>query len=55
MEDDYPICIMEAENDIIWSNEYLYRKETYFNNPETSFIKFTEEDYQGGLFDGIPF
>ena len=52
MEYDESICCMEAEQDLIWTKEYLYKRE-YF--PKKSDIEFKPEDFGGGMFEGIPF
>jgi hypothetical protein len=42
MEDyENSLCCMDAEQDIIWTKGYLYKKEKY---PKTSFLKPDEID-----------
>lgn len=50
------LCCLEAENDIIWTKEYLYKKEPY---PKTRIIEETKDishlRQDWWMYDDIPF
>lgn len=57
-EDDYEnsICCFEAENDIIWSKEFLYKKNFFPKEEhyrETPDISHLHEDWW--MYEDIPF
>lgn len=55
-ENDFPICLTEAENDIIWSKGFLYKRNYYpknieFKNPPD----ITHLHQSWWMYDDIPF
>lgn len=55
MEYDESICCLEAEQDLIWTKEYLYKKERFPKERLKAIPDISHLHQEWWMYDDIPF